>query len=88
MFQVDWSDDALLGDLCQVYLDHAEFRKEITYASERIEVFLRASATAIGAEVSQEGLRKIRYDPLEMIYAIDGANVEIQTMKWVGFSTP
>jgi len=84
MFQVDWSDDAL-GDLCQLYLHHLANSKDITYASDRIERFLRSSAQTVGTEVSSEGLRKFRYEPLEVIYAIDGTNVEVQTVKWVGF---
>jgi hypothetical protein len=30
MFQVDWSPSALAVDLCQIYLDHAIHRKDIT----------------------------------------------------------
>ena len=87
MFSVDLSDDSLLGDLCQLYLDHPQYRKEITSAADRIEMMLRTSADRIGAEVSVEGLRKFRYEPLEVIYSIDSSNVEIQTARWVGHST-
>ncbi len=88
MFQVDWSDDSLLIDLCDIYLKHAAHRNEITYAADRVENLLCSSARTVGSQVSPEGLRKLRYEPLEIIYAIDGANVEVQTVKWAGFSTP
>ena len=37
MFNVDWSDDSLLGEMCQLYLDHPAHRQEITFAADRIE---------------------------------------------------
>ena len=49
----------------------------------RVEL-LTSSADTIGVQISPEGLRKLRYDPLDVIYAFDGTNVEIQTVKWVG----
>lgn len=88
MFQIDWSDDSLLGDLCQIYLDHPTMRHEITYAADRLEALLRMSADTSGSQVSPEGLRRFRYQPLEVVYAIDGAKVEIQTMRWIGLLTP
>jgi hypothetical protein len=83
MFQVEWSDDSLLNDLCQIYLDHPSRRKETTYASDRIEKLLSSSADAAGVNISIEGLRKLICDPLEVVYAIDGMEVEIQTVRWV-----
>jgi hypothetical protein len=88
MFQVDWSDDAIANDLCQLYLDHRAQSKEITYACNRIENLLRTSARALGTEISAEGLRKYRYEPLEVIFSLDGNDAEIQTVRWVGFSAP
>jgi hypothetical protein len=57
MFQVDWSPSALAVDLCQIYLDHAIHRKDITVAADRIDVRLRAAANSMGTELSAEGLR-------------------------------
>jgi hypothetical protein len=88
MFQVDWSDDSLLGDLCQIYLDHRDQSTDITHACDRIEMLLRASARIVGAEVSAEGLRKLRHEPIEVIYSIDAGHVEVQTVKWIGFTAP
>jgi hypothetical protein len=88
MFQVDWSDDSLLGDLCQIYLDHRSQSTEITHSCDRIELLLRTSARSVVAEVSTEGLRKLRHEPIEVIYSIDAGHVEVQAVKWIGFTVP
>src|SRR5215475_8841264 len=87
MFQVDWSDDSL-ADLCQIYLDHSTHRKEIRHAADRVEMLLNAAARSAGTEISSEGLRKLRFEPLEAVYSIDGVQAEIQSVRWIGFAIP
>ena len=83
MFRVEWSDSALIDDLCQLYVDHPARRTDITYASHRVEQMLTVSANVLGTEISPEGLRKLQYSPLELVFSVDGNEVEIEKVRWI-----
>lgn len=84
MFDVEWTETATT-DLAAIYLAHPQQRADIDPACNRIDRILEHAGPSAGTVISQEGLAKLRCEPLEVLFEFVGIHIEVQTVKWIGF---
>ncbi len=82
MFTVLWSPTAS-SDFAILALSHIDRSTEIDEAGDDIDDKLQIAPTVHGQHIS-EGLWRIASGPLAALYSIDGNEVAVDAMRWIG----
>ena len=82
MYQIGWSDNGLDG-LAELAVLHQGRWADINSAVNLTEYRLQRYPMAYGREVS-EGLWRIDVEPISLTFTIDGQDITIESIGWIG----
>ena len=82
MFSIIWSSSAQ-GAFTVIAFTHFDRALEIEEAGDEIEGKLQSDPTGSGQHIS-EGLWRIESGPLAALYSIEGDQVLVDAVRWIG----
>lgn len=82
MFAVDWEVSAF-HDFAVISMRHTDRWKDINSADNDIDAKLRQDPLQSSQPVA-EGLRRIVSRPLAIYFSVDGNQVHVEAVGWVG----
>ena len=82
MFSVIWSSSAQ-SDFTVIAFSHFDRSMETEEAGDEIDDKLQSDPTGNGQHIS-EGLWRIESGPLAVLYSIDGNDVSVDAVRWIG----
>ncbi len=82
MYAVDWELSAS-NEFAVICMLHADRWNDINAADNEIEKKLRRNPVKHGQPLS-EGLLRIVFSPLAVFFSIDGTQVHVEAVGWIG----